>query len=345
MTKLGQNMASEIAEQPEMFNRILANRNQINEVAKAIAKTNPHTVLFAARGTSDHAAIYGKYLAETQCGLASGLISPSSFTVYEAKPNYQGVLLIAVSQSGGSPDLVQSARISKECGATVLAITNNPDSPLAKVANFHLDVKAGPELAVAATKSFSAQMFVLKIFFDSFIDKADPSIFALPEAAHQVATQYSKADEFAAHLVGKSRLILTGRGFAYPTALETALKIMETVYIDAHAFSAADLLHGPMAMVTKTHPVLVVAPDGKALQAIAPVIQRLSETTNQLLVAGGQQSRGLGHARLAIEHGLSEQLSPLIDIIALQRMVWQLAISAGNDPDNPRGLKKVTETF
>jgi glucosamine--fructose-6-phosphate aminotransferase (isomerizing) len=345
MTNLGKNMALEIAQQPEVFSKILASHNEIKVIANELGKHNFHTVLFAARGTSDHAALYGKYLVETQLGLASGLVSPSSFTVFGARPNYKGVLLIAVSQSGGSPDLIESARISGQCGASVLAITNNPNSALANVAQFHLDVHAGAEIAVAATKSFSAQMLVLKLLIDALSKTTDGQINDLPKVAQKISDRQGEYDEFAKNLFGINRLIVTGRGFAYPTALETALKIMETVYIDAHAFSAADLLHGPMAMVTKDHPVVLIAPDGKSFKAIKPVIERLSNETDRLLVAGGSQSIGLGSAHLDLNHGLSEQLSPLVDIIAMQNLVWRMAIAAGNDPDNPRGLKKVTETF
>jgi glucosamine--fructose-6-phosphate aminotransferase (isomerizing) len=342
---LGKNMANEIAEQPEVFSRIFANQSEINAVAKVIAKRNPRAVLFAGRGTSDHAAIYGKYLIEIELGLPSGLVSPSSFTVYSSRPKYKDVLFVVVSQSGGSPDLVESARIARECGATVLAITNNPDSDLAKAAEFHIYVHAGPEIAVAATKSYSAQMLVLKLLTDAILEKSDDSINQLPEAAARISVMQSQFDDFAKGLSGISRLILTGRGYAYPTALETALKIMETVYIDAHAFSAADLLHGPMAMIEANYPVLAVVPDGHSFSSVKPVLERLATTTDQLFVVGGSSASSYGNFNLNLDHGLSEQISPMLDIIALQNIVWRMSISAGNDPDNPRGLKKVTKTL
>jgi len=345
MSALGQHMAAEIAESPEIYARILAHKSEISEIAQAIAARKPHTVLFAGRGTSDHACIYGKYLVEVDLGLAAGLISPSSMTIYGATPKCDGVLLVAVSQSGGSPDLVESARVARAQGATVLAITNTATSPLAQAAEFHIDVHAGVETAVAATKSYNAQLLTLLLFVEAWLGRTNPNIQKLPELAAQVVGMSSKFDEIAAQLMGIERLIVTGRGFAYPTALEAALKIMETLYIDAHAFSTADLLHGPMAMLSDEMPVFAMAPDGLGFDAMKPALERISATTNKLFVFGGAASSGYGNHNLTIDHNLGEKLSPMLDIIALQNVIVRMAVNAGNDPDSPRGLKKVTETL
>ena len=152
-------MTAEIAEQPEVLARLLATAGPaVQEVASVIRAAAPRFVLFAARGTSDHAALYGKYLAEVRLGWAAGLASPSSMTAYEAKPDLRDVLFVAVSQSGASPDLVESTTTARACGALTLAVTNNPSSPLAAAAQLHLDVMAGPERAVAATKTYSAEL-------------------------------------------------------------------------------------------------------------------------------------------------------------------------------------------
>ncbi len=345
MTLLGVHMAREINEQSEMFQRILDNSQHIIRVAHAIRDTAPRTVLFAGRGTSDHAALYAKYLTEIELGLPAGLMSPSTITTYGARPNLKDVLVIVVSQSGGSPDLVETATVARECGATVLAVTNNPDSALVSAVNFHINVFAGPELAVAATKSFTAQMLSLRIFFDAWLNKEHGELHQLPERASLLASRTDEFDVIASSYNDISRLVVTGRGYAYPTALEAALKIMETTYLDAHAFSGADLLHGPMALIDETHPVIAIAPDGKAFSAMQPVLERLTSSTDRLFVLSGAQGSNLGNMNFTNSHNLGEDLSPLLDIIAMQNIILRMAVNRGINPDEPRGLKKVTQTW
>src|SRR5207237_23167 len=157
-----------IAEQPAMFDRLLQHPGPVREVAAAIARARPRFVLLAARGTSDHAALYGKYLVEIQLGLPAGLASPSTITQYGSRPDLREVLLVSVSQSGASPDLVESLTTARECGALTLAVTNAPTSDLARAAELHLDVHAGQELAVAATKSYTAELLTLYLLIDAW---------------------------------------------------------------------------------------------------------------------------------------------------------------------------------
>ncbi|MDX6212600.1 MAG: hypothetical protein QOF82_1687, partial [Frankiales bacterium] len=176
-------MTAEIAEQPEVLARLLATAGpSVLAVAEAIRAAAPRFVLFAARGTSDHAALYGKYLAEVRLGWAAGLASPSSMTAYGARPDLRDVLFIAVSQSGASPDLVESTTTARECGALTLAVTNNASSALASAAQLHLDVLAGPERAVAATKTYSAELLTLWMLVDALCDGDFSSAAALPDA-------------------------------------------------------------------------------------------------------------------------------------------------------------------
>jgi glutamine---fructose-6-phosphate transaminase (isomerizing) len=327
-------MAAEIAEQPDVLARLLRDGAEAARTARAaIERYRPRFVLLAARGTSDHAALYGKYLAEVQLNLAAGLASPSSVTVYGARPDLHGVLFVAVSQSGESPDLVESLQVARQCGALTVAVTNNAASPLARSANRHVDILAGPERAVAATKSYTAQLLALHMLLG--IDTAE----AVPDAAARTLKHSSRAYAAAERFQGVDRLVTTGRGFSYPTAREAALKLMETSYVAAQAFSGADLLHGPLAMLGPDVPVIAVATPGRGATAMAPVLDRLAASSVDVLRVGPREGLPV------VTAGVPESLLPVLEILPLQQLAWRLAVDRGADPDRPRGLSKVTETW
>ncbi len=344
MTNCGRNMSAEISEQPAMFARILANQNEIQLAAQQIRRFDPKFIMFAGRGTSDNAALYGKYLTEIKLNLPAGQISASSLTAFGAHPNFKDVLVVVISQSGGSPDLIETAIVSKQCGALVLAITNNSGSELALAADVHIDVQAGPEIAVAATKSFTAQMLTLWLLVCA-IGGTESDVAGLENAAFSTLDRKAELLEIARKLADANNLVVTGRGYSYPVALEAALKIMETSYIHSHGFSSADLVHGPLAMIGPHDPVIVIAPDGKGFQALRPALDRLNETTSNLIIFGGREAKGISKFEFINTYDCEEELSPLVDIIALQVAIVELAIIRGNDPDRPRGLSKVTKTW
>ena len=344
MTNYGRNMSAEISEQPAMFARILANQNEIQLAAQQIRRFDPKFIMFAGRGTSDNAALYGKYLTEIKLNLPAGQISASSLTAFGAHPNFKDVLVVVISQSGGSPDLIETAIVSKQCGALVLAITNNSGSELALAADVHIDVQAGPEIAVAATKSFTAQMLTLWLLVCAS-GGTESDVAGLENAAFSTLDRKAELLEIARKLADANNLVVTGRGYSYPVALEAALKIMETSYIHSHGFSSADLVHGPLAMIGPHDPVIVIAPDGKGFQALRPALDRLNETTSNLIIFGGREAKGISKFEFINTYDCEEELSPLVDIIALQVAIVELAIIRGNDPDRPRGLSKVTKTW
>ena len=338
----GARMAAEIMEQPAAWRRLLANRAAVAAVARGIGAARPRFVLFAARGTSDHAALYAKYLAEIVLRRPAGLVSPSTMTAYGAQPDMRDVLLVAVSQSGGSPDLIRTVEAGRRGGALTLAVTNNAASPLAQAAAFHLDVMAGPEHAVAATKSYTAQLLGLYLLVDHLRGGNGDAAVALPAAGEAVLRGASTAVQAeAARLRFASRMVVTGRGYAYPTAREAALKLMETSYVAAQAFSGADLLHGPLAMLDPHVPVLAVVPGGVAGAAMEQVLRRVRDTRADLFVVG---SAAAG-AHCVLPEGTPEELSPLLEILPFQLMALHLAVARGEDPDAPRGLRKLTETL
>ncbi len=341
----GRLMASEIAEQPAVLARILDDGlTGVRATSSEILARRPRFALLAARGTSDHAALYAKYLFEIVLGWPAGLASPSTMTTYGARPDLRDVLFIAVSQSGGSPDLVESLKTARACGAMTLAVTNAPDSPLAAAAQLHIDVLAGPERAVAATKSYTAQLLSLYLLVDA-LRGGEGAGRGVVEAAASVVGNLEPVRGVARRLLHVERLVITGRGYAYPTAREAALKLMETSYLSAQAFSAADLLHGPMAMLQEGSAVIAVDPGGRSGQAIEPVIERLVELETDLTVVGPVGDVAATAKHLPLPAGIPEELSPIIEIIPLQMLARELSVARGQDPDAPRGLRKVTKTW
>jgi glucosamine--fructose-6-phosphate aminotransferase (isomerizing) len=331
-------MAAEIAEQPAVLRGMLADPAQVADAADRVRRSLPRFVVVAARGTSDHAALYAKYLAEIRMGLPAGLASPSSMTVYGARPDLTDVLFLAVSQSGGSPDLVDSVAAARDCGALTVAVTNAPESALASAAEVHVDVRAGLEQAVAATKTYTAELIALYLLLAG--PDATARAAGVPDAAAATLALGSPGvAEAAARYRYTSRLVTTARGYSYPTAREAALKLMETSYVSAQAFSGADLLHGPLAMIDADVPVIAVTSAGRGGAAMSPVVERLRESGADVLQVGS--SGGLAIA----SDGIDEELLPVLEILPLQQLAWQLAVDRGEDPDRPRGLSKVTRTW
>jgi len=342
----GAQMAAEIVEQPAVLDRVLREGlPEARAVAQVLVERAPRFVLLAARGTSDHAALYAKYLIEIGHGLPCGLASPSTYTAYGARPDLRDVLVIAVSQSGSSPDLVGTVAAARECGATTLAVTNRPGSPLADAASLHLDVRAGAELAVAATKSYTAELLTLFLVLDAWAGGDGGQAGPVPEAAAELVARRAEVTELAQRYRFAQRLVTTGRGYAYPTAREAALKLMETSYVAAHAFSGADLLHGPLAMVDPQYPVVAVVPDGIGRVAMEPVLDRVVERGADLLVLGTETDLPVGARGFLLPGGIPERLHPVVDIVALQWLALEMALARGLDPDAPRGLAKVTQTW
>jgi glucosamine--fructose-6-phosphate aminotransferase (isomerizing) len=347
----GWRMAQDMAEQPAVLRHLLAEgAPAIAEVAAAIAAKRPRFVLFVARGTSDHAALYAKYLAEIRLGLVAGLASPSTVTVYDSRPDFSDVLVVGVSQSGGSPDLVRFLEAAGSRGATTVAVTNNAASALNEAAQFSVDVAAGTELAVAATKTYTAELLALLLLFegirhgDGRVDvDAINGLAALPDLAEELLADRA-AELASARYRFANRLVVTGRGYAYPTAREAALKLMETSYLGAQAFSGADLLHGPLAMADAGLPVLGIVTEGPGGHAMAEVLERVAERGADLLVVGPKEVE-VHAAQRIVTPAVDETIAPILDILPLQALARHLAVARGDDPDAPRGLRKVTETL
>jgi glucosamine--fructose-6-phosphate aminotransferase (isomerizing) len=350
-TQRGSGMAADIAEQPEAYARLLEPERAglIARVAEAIAERSPRHVVFTARGTSDHAALYAAYLTEIRLGLPAGLASPSAITVFGARPDLSQALVVGVSQSGGSPDLCEVLRAARETGALTLAVTNSPGSPLAEAAGLSVDVGAGHERAVAATKTYTAELLTLLMLIEGVragggaLPRAERAVLeGLPDLAAKTLADPSPA-ELAPRYRFAAQVVTTGRGYAYPTAREAALKLMETSYLPALAFSGADLLHGPLAMADPHVPVLAVVGAGPGGAAMRDVLARLGERRSVVVAVGPADVPGAA-ARIGVPE-VDERYAPLLDILPLQRLALALALARGEDPDAPRGLRKVTSTL
>jgi glucosamine--fructose-6-phosphate aminotransferase (isomerizing) len=345
----GQGMTTDIAEQPEVYARLLepARLAEIAAVAARVVARGPRHVVFTARGTSDHAALYGAYLTEIRLGRPAGLASPSSVTVYGARPDLSDALVIGVSQSGGSADLVEVMHSARATGALTVAVTNNSASELARAAELHIDVAAGHERAVAATKTYTAELLALLLLVESIRgggalpEDERAAIGELPQLARGLLDDSAPAD-IAGRYRFAARVVTTGRGYAYPTAREAALKLMETSYLPALAFSGADLLHGPLAMTAPDVPVLAVIGDGPAGRAMRDVVTRLDERRADVVAIGPSAIEGV-RLRIATPR-VDERYAPMLDILPLQRLALTIALGRGEDPDTPRGLNKVTTT-
>jgi glucosamine--fructose-6-phosphate aminotransferase (isomerizing) len=345
-------MRKEIHEQPESLQRLLDHGvASIGSVAEVISARQPRFVIFAARGTSDHAAQYAKYLIEIRLGLPVGLASPSTMTGYDSRPQLHDVLWIAVSQSGGSPDLVDSTRTARECGALTVAVTNARGSDLDRAAELHIDIMSGPEKAVAATKSYTSELLALYLLVDALAGGDGTAVRQVPDhvAAVLSAERAEGSIEACTHRYRfVERLITTGRGYAYPTALESALKLMETTYLSAHAFSAADLMHGPFATIDRRLPVIAFAPEGAGSQAIEGTLDRLRDRGADVLLVGDERVldrwRHTRSTRQLSVPAVPEVLAPMVQIVPAQLLALGMAVARGQDPDAPRGLAKVTKT-
>ncbi|MFF1905261.1 SIS domain-containing protein [Kitasatospora sp. NPDC058218] len=341
----GRIMAAEMAEQPAVLQRILdEGAPKIFEIAAQIAARNPRFVLLTARGTSDNAALYAKYLIEILLGKPAGLTSMSTTTAYGAKPDLSDVLVVTVSQSGGSPDLVASTKAAREAGAITLAVTNNASSPLAEVSEFHIDVLAGPEKALPATKTYTAELLALYLLVEGLRGGDGAAAKELPALAAGILARQAEVKALAERYRFAQRLVITSRGYGYPTAREAALKLMETTYIPASPFSGADLLHGPLAMVDNVSPVIAIVPEGKGGEALQPVLDRLRGRGADLVVIGQQEQVDAASAGFALPAGVPEEVQTILEILPLQQLAYEVTIARGQDPDAPRALAKVTET-
>jgi glutamine---fructose-6-phosphate transaminase (isomerizing) len=339
---------SELGEAPEVVRSLIHNqRGVIDSVAEAIQSRPVDMVLMAARGTSDHAAIYAQYIFGVYNKLPVALAAPSIHSLYGVAPRLRNALVIGVSQSGQSPDVVGVLEAARSQNALTVAVTNAPGSPLSRAAEFHIDIHAGPERAVAATKTYVAQLAALAML-STALDDDGTARSQLDHAPEEIAAALAveKAVEAAAReQAGMQRAVVLGRGFNYATALEWSLKIKELTYVLADAYSTADFEHGPIAMIDPGFVVHAIAAEGPTMPEVLAVLRRLREVGARLVVASSsEEALGLADVRLLLP-AAPEWLSPLSAIIPGQLFAYHLARAKRLDTERPRHIQKVTKTL
>jgi glutamine---fructose-6-phosphate transaminase (isomerizing) len=350
-------MLDEIHQQPEALARTLSGAlKSVERLKKDVEKRRPRLVVLAARGTSDNAALFGRYLLETATGIPVSLAAPSVFTVSGAKVDLRDSLVVAISQSGESTDTNYVLERAKEQGAITVGITNNSRSTLAKLPDHCFLVRAGKEKSVAATKTYTGQVLMLNLLAHALgapvpID----DLRRLPDWAEQALSLEADVAERAVRYRFMRKAVVVGRGLNYSNAYEFALKLMETCYVVAERFSSADFLHGPIAMVEASFPMFLFAPGGATWPTMKEMLKRLqSLEADNLVITDRSNQDVLRVAKRAICLPCSittkgplpsEYLTPIPYIIPAQMLAACLAVEMGLNPDKPRTLSKVTQTL
>ena len=342
-------LKSEIFEQPAVLARLLANQKErIRAIAVALREYDIRYLFLVARGTSDNAGLYAKYLWGAYNQLPTALATPSLFGLYRKPPSLKNALVMGISQSGQSPDIVGVLAEGARQGRPTLAITNAPDSPLAHVANYVIDIQAGVEAAVAATKTYTAELMaiaMLSVALDPSSSRR-PFLSSVPDWTSQVLELEECIAQAAARYRFMQQCVVLGRGYNYSTAFEWSLKLKELAYILAEPYSSADFLHGPIAMVERGFPVLAIAPSGRVYHTMVDLLDRLrnQHQAELLVISDEQRALSLAQTPIRLPAGIPEWLTPLVSIIPAQLFSYHLTRERGYDTESPRSLRKVTET-
>ncbi|HEY4277253.1 MAG TPA: SIS domain-containing protein [Conexibacter sp.] len=337
----GAQMAAEMGQQPGVLARIVARADAVAETARSLTPS-PYFAgtTIVARGSSDHASVYGRYLLELASGRPVSLAAPSLHLLYDARVDYRGQLAIAVSQSGATPEIVTTLARLRDAGARALAITNDRDSGLAHAAEATLAIDAGDELAVPATKTVTGEMLLFALLARGLgtVRFTDADLARLPDAVQAVLDDPGPSRAAATALADATRLVVTARGLLYGAALECALKLQETTGIAADAISSADLRHGPIAIVGEGFPVLALSAPGPARDDVAALVATLRERGARVLEIACDPAAALPLPAVV------EGLAPIVAVVRAQQLARELALVRGRDPDAPAGLRKVTAT-
>ncbi len=340
---------NEILEQPEVARRLLAAQaDNIERIAASLRERPVGHVVIAARGTSDHAAVYAQYVLGVRHRLTVGLGTPSIVSLYGADPDVRDALVIGISQSGASPDVVAVVDAARVQGAPTIAITNEPDSLLAAAADRTIELGAGPEVAVAATKTYTAELLAIALLSAALAD--DPAdraaVAAIPATLARALALEPEIERIAADQTTADRALVIARGYEYATAREWALKLKELARVFADPYSSADFQHGPLALVEPGVPVIAVARAGAPEADLVTLLARLREDLEADVMVASDDAEALGHATwpVSLPTGTPEWLGPIVSIVVGQLHALHLTRARGLDPERPRNLRKVTRT-
>ncbi len=341
-------MLQEIIEQPAALRKTIAEeRGKVERLGHSLKQSDIDLIVLVARGSSDNAALFGRYLLEITTGIPVSLSAPSVHTLYQANLNLKHALVIGVSQSGEGEDINRVLENARECGAFTIGITNEPASSMVRLVDETLLMHGGRERSVAATKTFTGQM-LLFYMLSSVLARDGRAIDyqMIPDLAERALEQEQAIVELVQRYVFMENCVVVGRGLAYANAYEFALKLMETCYVVAERFSSADFLHGPVAMIERHFPVILFAPPGVMLKGAKDLIQRLHELrADTLAITGDIDAAAKCSRSIIMPREIDEFLAPIPYIIPAQLFAALLAEAKGLDPDQPRSLSKVTRTL
>ncbi|MBC8446736.1 MAG: SIS domain-containing protein [Chloroflexi bacterium] len=342
-------LKSEIFEQPLVLAGLLENGMEgVREIAHQIRAREVDYVFLAARGTSDNAGLYAKYLWGAFNRLPIALAAPSLFSVYGTPPTLRNALVVGISQSGQSPDIVKTVAEGRRQGAATLVITNDTGSPLAQIAEFVISTSAGIEEAVAATKTYTTQLMAIAMLSVALSEESArlAELRRVPTLVQQALALDDIIERVAERYGYMEQCVVLGRGYNYATAFEWALKLKELAYVVAEPYSSADFQHGPIALVSQGFPVLAVVPGGAVFDDLLTLLSSLvsGHRVELLAISNEEEALSLAHAPLRLPTELPEWLSPLVSIVPAQLFCYHLTKAKGYDTEAPRGLRKVTRT-
>ncbi len=343
-------MLEEIRQQPERLERTLRTElKRVERFKRIIGKRRPTLVVLVARGTSDNAALFGRYLLEITTRIPVSLAAPSIYTLYNTRVNFREALVVAISQSGESTDTNLILQQARQQGALTVGITNEPSSSLAKLAQQVFLVHAGKEKSVAATKTYTGQVLMLYLLAYALGARIRPDDLArLPERAALALRLEPQIAALSERFRFMDHCVVMGRGLNYANAFEFALKLMETCYVVAERFSSADFLHGPIALVEPSFPVFVFAPSGVTWTPVREAIEKLKSLKAETVVitdSSNMPAAEIGTRVIRLPQRLPELYTPIPYIIPAQILAAYLAAQKGLNPDLPRTLSKVTLTL
>ena len=343
-------LRSEILDQPRVVSQLLSSRlEDILRLARELSRKDFEFVFLAARGTSDNAGLYAKYLWGIHNHLPVALAAPSMFSVYQSPPNLRRALVVAISQSGQSPDIVAVVQEGRRQGAATLVVTDDVGSPLALAAEFIIDTDTGTEKSVAATKTYTAQLTAIALLSAGMEGSAErlKELECLPDLVAGALRLEAQIEGAVPRHREMRQCVALGRGFNYATAHEWSLKMKELTYVVAAPYSAADFRHGPLAILESAFPVLAVAPEGAVLADMLEVLRGVSASfgADLTIISNVEQALQLATTPLRIPSDTPEWLSPIVAIVPAQLFCYHLALAKGIDVEHPRGLQKVTKTW
>lgn len=338
-------MLQEIAEQPAVLERTInGERQKIEKLGAFLREREIDLIVLVARGSSDNASLFGRYLLEVTTGIPVSLSAPSVVTLYGAKINLSRALVVGVSQSGEGTDINAVLQSAKDSGAFTLGITNEADSSMAKIADETLLIHAGRERSVAATKTYTGQMLHFYLLASILGDrKIDFEL--IPEYTQQALSLTPQVETLVERYVFMENCVVVGRGMNYGNSYELALKLMETCYVVAERFSSADFFHGPLAIVERRFPVIMFAPSGVTKKSSVDLLNNLRDLhADCLAITNDAEIAAMSPKGLMLPAGIDEFLTPIPFIVPAQLFAAYLSAAKGLDPDAPRSLSKVTKT-